>query len=523
MGNTMDPNWLVFDASMLHKPLSLEADVVIVGTGAGGGVTAEILTKAGFKVVLIEEGPLYLAKDFDMKESTAYPNLYQECANRNTKNKDIAILQGRSVGGTTTINWTTSFRTPERTIEHWAKAHETDFTVADLAPWFSLMEERLHIKPWHRPPNPNNAALARGAEKLGWRHGIISRNVKDCWDLGYCDTGCPIGAQQSMLVTTIPAALQQGATLIHHCRAKKLHWNAQQVALLECEALDQNMTTPTGTTVQVKARHYVLSCGSIGTPALLLRSNSPDPYKLVGKRTFLHPVVISVAKMPEKIEAFSGAPQSVYSDHFLWEDGVEGRLGYKLEVPPMHPVLLGTLFPAHGEKHARIMKDLPHLQTIIALSRDGFHAKSQGGDVGLYSDGSPYLDYPLNDYMWEGFRRAYLSMAEAQFASGAKWVIPLHVDASPYTSWQKARQAILELPMQSLKAIVASAHVMGGCRMGQKPERSVVNLAGQYHHLDNLSVLDGSIFPTSVGANPQLSIYAMVARNATTLAKRLKQ
>lgn len=523
MTNEMDPNWLVHDASTFDKPSSLEADVAIVGSGAGGGVTAEILSKSGLKAILIEEGPLWLTKDFDMKESTAYPNLYQECANRATKNKEICILQGRGVGGTTTINWTTSFRTPDPTLNHWAKVHGIDFTPTDLAPWFTLMEERLHIKPWESPPNQNNAALERAAKRLGWRYGVISRNVKDCLDLGYCGVGCPVGAKQSMLVTTIPSALKQGATLIHHCRAKKLHWNTRHVSLIECQALGKDTITPTGTTLQIKARHVVLSCGSIGTPALLLRSNAPDPYQLIGKRTFLHPTVTSVAKMPEKVDAFSGAPQSIYSDHFLWKDGVEGRLGYKLEVPPLHPVLVSTMFPAHGEKHAKVMRDFPFLQAIIALGRDGFHEQSSGGNVGLYGDGSPYLDYSLNDYLWEGFRRAYLSMAEAQFASGAKWVMPLHSDASPYTTWQNARKAILELPLKSLKAIIASAHVMGGCKMGKNPEHAVVDLNGKFHHLENLFILDGSIFPTSVGANPQLSIYAMVARSATHLAEMLKK
>lgn len=518
-----DPTWQIYDASTLQKSLILETDIAVIGTGAGGAIAAEILAAAGHKIVLIEEGPLWWTKDFHLQEGLTYANLYQECANRTTKNKDIAILQGRAVGGTTTINWTTSFRTPEPTLAHWKNFYDIDLTSTELAPWFSFIEQKLQIQPWQLPPNPNNAVLARGAKKLGWHYGVIRRNVKACVDLGYCGMGCPVGAKQSMLVTSIPAALSKGAILIHHCRAEKLQWNNKHIESVFCKALDASITRPTGITVQIKPKYVVLAGGSIGTPAVLLRSHVPDPNQLIGKRTFLHPVVISVARMPEKIEGFSGTPQSIYSDHFLWKDGIESRLGYKLEVPPMHPILVSTILPMHGEKHAKIMRAFPNLQATIALGRDGFHPESVGGTVGLYRDGSPYLDYPLSTYLWEGFRRAYLSMAELQFAAGANWIMPIHIYAAPYTTWSKARKAILHLPLESLKAIVASAHVMGGCCMGGSPKNSIVDLNGKYRYLENLSILDGSVFPTSLGANPQLSIFALAARNAAILAKQLRQ
>ncbi|HEY4139465.1 MAG TPA: GMC family oxidoreductase N-terminal domain-containing protein, partial [Casimicrobiaceae bacterium] len=111
--------WNVIDASTLESSRTIEADVVIVGTGAGGGVTAEILADAGFNVVLIEEGPLKSSTDFRMREAEAYPELYQESAARKTKDKAISILQGRCVGGGTTVNWTSSFRTPPATLMYW--------------------------------------------------------------------------------------------------------------------------------------------------------------------------------------------------------------------------------------------------------------------------------------------------------------------------------------------------------------------------------------------------------------------
>src|SRR6185503_9445746 len=149
--------WKAIDAARLERPLDLEADVAIVGSGAGGGVTAEILALAGLRVVILEEGPFASSSEFRMREREAYPRLYQDSAARQTDDKAITIFQGRSVGGSTTVNWTSSFRTPAATLAHWTRAHGLK-TVASgaLDPWFARMEERLSIAPWPVAPNENN-------------------------------------------------------------------------------------------------------------------------------------------------------------------------------------------------------------------------------------------------------------------------------------------------------------------------------------------------------------------------------
>ncbi|HUA09617.1 MAG TPA: GMC family oxidoreductase [Candidatus Acidoferrales bacterium] len=505
---------MIYDGTALDRDRAFEADVAIVGTGAGGGTAAEILAEKGLRVVLVEEGPLRTSRDFHMLEREAYPQLYQESAGRRTKDKGIVILQGRAVGGSTTVNWTSSFRTPAQTLQYWNEHFGLhDYTVGELAPWFEHMEKRLNVHPWDEPPNPNNAILARGARALGIPTAVIPRNVKGCHNLGYCGMGCPVDAKQSMLVTTIPAALERGAILIHNTRAQRFTLHGDRVASLECVAGARTIT--------VTARAYVAAGGAINTPALLLRSSVPDPHGLLGRRTFLHPTLISAAVMPEVVAPFAGAPQSIYSDHFLHTQALDGPIGYKLEVPPVHPVLLSTTTPGFGSSHAQLLAQLPHLQVIIALLRDGFHPESDGGNVGLRGDGSPLLDYPISPYVWEGARRALKTMAQIQFAAGATSVLPVHESAQPVTSLAQAEHLIDALPMEILRATVVSAHVMGGCGMGSDPAHSVIGTDGRFHHLENLYVFDGSTFPTSIGANPQLSIYGMVARNASRLAARL--
>ena len=484
--------------------------------------TAEALAQAGLAVIVVEEGPFAGSSDFHMREGEAYGRLYQESAARKTRDHGIAILQGRCVGGSTTVNWTSSFRAPPRTLAHWRSHHGLrSMDEATLAPWFEAMERRLAIAPVAVAPNGNNDALRRGCAALGIPTGTIARNVKGCWNLGYCGMGCPTNAKQSMLVTTIPAALDRGATLVHRARVERLVIERDRALACEARGSAGNGAAPSAHRIRLRARHFVLAAGAIGTPAILLRSRAPDPGLLLGRRTFLHPSVVSAAVMPEAVDGFQGAPQSVYSDHFL-EAALDGPAGFKLEAAPVHPVLAGITLPGFGAEHGSRMASLSHLHVVIALLRDGSHPDSPGGSVSVRSDGSPVLDYPIPAYLWEGARRAYLEMARIQFAAGARDVMPLHEAAAPARSWDEARAAIEALPMETLAARVVSAHVMGGCAMGPDPRRGVVDESGRHHQLENVSVHDASIFPTSLGANPQLTIYALAARLSAALAGALK-
>jgi choline dehydrogenase-like flavoprotein len=513
--------WKVIDGAAQDADRSMEADVVIVGSGAGGGVSAEILALAGLSVIIVEEGALKSSRDFKMREADAYPALYQESAARKTRDKGINILQGRTVGGSTTVNWTSSFRTPPETLRFWQQHYKlSTYSEEALAPWFAMMEARLRVGDWQAAPNENNDVLRRGAGKLGIQTGFIRRNVNGCWNLGYCGMGCPTNAKQSMLVSTIPSALDHGAALVTRARAERFVLRAGRVEELDCTLLDTQGVLPSGHRLRLRARHWVLSGGAINSPALLLRSNAPDPSGLLGRRTFLHPTLISAAIFPQRVDAYAGAPQTVYSDHFLHAAPIDGPLGYKLEAPPLHPVLLATTMAGFGTAHADMMRQFPHLQGMLALLRDGFHPASQGGRVLLDDDGAPVLDYPLNDPIWDGARRALLTMAEIQFAAGAGTVQVAHEAAPRYASWQEARAGIAALPYRLHATRVASAHVMGGCMMAGQG-RGVTGPDGRYQGLSNLSVHDGSLFPTSIGANPQLSIYGITARLASSLAESL--
>ena len=391
-----------------------------------------------------------------------------------------------------------------------------------MNPWFDGREERHTVSPWLTDPNLNNDILRQGCDQLGYSWKVIPRNVKGCWNLGYCGVGCPTNAKQGALTTTIPGALDHDARLFHGLRADKLVMKQDRIDHLVASAMSADTVTPSGVKVHLKARHFVVAASAIGSPGLLLRSDIPDPHNRIGRRSFIHPVNATVARMPEKVDPFYGAPQSIYSDEFNFREGVDGPAGYKLEVPPLHPAMSSGVVPGHGAEQRNNLKQLPWMQSVIALVRDGFHPDSPGGTVSLRDDGSPVLDYPVTDYLWDGLRRAFHTMAEIQFAAGAEQVRLMHLDSPWFNSWSEAKTAIDELPMELHRVRLFTAHQMGGCGMGEDPRQSVVNGFGEHHHVSNLSIHDASIFPTSIGANPQLSVYTLAARNSVHLAGKLK-
>lgn len=512
--------WQHIDAATLTHDQYFEADVVIVGTGAGGGLAAELFAQAGLSVIMLEHGALHRTADFRQQERWAYPHLYQDGAARKTKDQAIAILQGRTVGGSTTVNWTTSIRTPAETLQYWQRQFGLDFSGEhSLTPFFDRAAQRLHISQWQLPPNANNEMLRQGCLRLGWHYTVIERNVRGCADLGYCGMGCPLGAKQSMLVTTIPSALAAGATLISRVSARQLVWQGDRVHELIAVPVDAGYRPLASLQLRFRAKHYVVAGGAINSPALLMRSKVPDPSGRLGKHTFLHPSVISGALFEQPIAGHRGAPQSIYSDQFLWPK--DGSIGFKLEVPPIHPVLMATTLVGMAQPHAELMQAFNQMQVMIALLRDGFSDDAAGGQVSLDANAEPVLDYPLTDYLWRGVQQAYLAMAELQFAAGAKQVMPVHQSAGLYRNWQQAQAAIQQLPLARYQAVLASAHVMGGCNMAAKESDGVVDREGRHFQLKNLSIFDGSVLPSSLGANPQLTIFGLIWRNATLLAAEL--
>jgi choline dehydrogenase-like flavoprotein len=234
----------------------------------------------------------------------------------------------------------------------------------------------------------------------------------------------------------------------------------------------------------------------------------------VGVRTFLHPAIVSVALYDEPIEPWHGAPQSAASHHFA-DRGAD--VGSFFEAAPAYPALTAAVLPGFGAAHRAIMESIGQHAIHVAIAIDGFHDGTPGGTVKLRPSGAPVLDYPIVPALWEAFRFAQKRLAELQLAGGAKRVTTLHEPPQVLTS-PKDVATIDALAWETGRVGVFTAHQMGGAAMGDDAATSVVRSEDLRHHaLDNLYVIDGSVFPTSLGVNPQESIYGLARLMATRL------
>lgn len=506
------------DGGTLADGTTLKADVCIIGSGAGGAVTAATLAAAGYEVLVVEEGGHHTRADFKMREDINFPMLYQEAGARATKDLGVTILQGRAVGGSTVVNWTTSFRTPPNVYEHWNKQHAVgELKHDDVRPHWDAVEQRLNIQQIsYDETNRNNRLLYDGCKKLGLAVETTFRNVKRCMKSGYCGMGCPVDAKQSMLITYLPDAVDKGARVVSRCRVDKLVSDGNAIKRAECSVIGDDGYNPSGKKLVIEARRFVLSAGGIGSPAILIRSGLGGG--MVGKRTWLHPVAGVLAVYNDPIEPFYGAPQSVAS-HAHADRGE--KMGIFYEAAPLHPMMASAVVPGFGGAHRDRMKALPNTAAHIVLGIDGFDASEAGGTVSVRASGAPLLDYPRGPRVFEAIREGLRWLVRINFAVGASECV--YGDAPAPLVFKSERDVSLVDDYPVEKQSLFSAHIMGGCAMGDDAKSAVVRSKDLRHHtIENLHVVDGSVFPTSLGVNPQLSIYGLAHLAATRMAQSWK-
>jgi choline dehydrogenase-like flavoprotein len=485
-------------------------DVCVIGSGAGGAMLAAGLVEQGHSVVMLEAGSYRTRRDFDLDEGKAFVGMYQEQGARATADLSIAVMQGRTVGGTTTINWTTCFRTPKRILEHWEKVHGVEgLDEESLRPHFEAVEARLSIAPWpEERANANNRALLDGARKLGWEATPLRRNVKGCANSGYCGVGCPVDGKQGMHVTCIPDAIAGGMRLYADVEVENLEVSGGKVVAVRGAVMEPSARRKRGPKVVVRPKVVALCGGALNSPALLLRSGINGNGR-VGKRTFLHPVVGVAGLYGHRVEPWAGAPQSIGSHQFF--DRGPDKVGFFLEAAPMLPMLASTATAMIGEELQEFMGQLGNLSALLALQVDGLVAGDEGGTVSLRPGGLPKLDYPIREPLIEAFRASTKVLAQLHLAAGAVEVGSLHT--TPVRIRSEAELGRLsEAEYGAFHHAIFSAHQMGGCAMGPRGDTSVVRNDLRHHELANLYVVDGSVLPTALGVNPSQTVYTLAHR-----------
>ena len=499
----------------------ITADAVVIGTGAGGAVAAARLAEAGRDVVILEEGNLVRDDELNEREGDMTARLYAEAGMRATDDLSVILLQGSAVGGGTLVNWMITFRAPDFVLDEWADRFRiTGFSPDDMAPAFARIDEEIHAMPVPSDAHsPANRILLDGASRLGWRATEGRINARGCVRAGFCGQGCRYGAKQSADRVYLPRALAAEARLVPDARVERIEVVERDSASaaparltrrspaplkrVHVTRLDPVTRRPVGRFV-VDAPVVVLAAGAVGTPAILQRSGLGGGG--VGRFLRLHPTTEVAGDYPEEVYAAAGIPQSAVCDEFVRRD--EHGYGFWIECAPHHPALAAVAAGGFGAAHHAVMRRFRRTTNLIVLVRDGSDLEQSNGSVTVSRRGATRISYRLGKRDCANVIGGVESAARILLAAGATSVRTLH-ERGPELHSDHDVTTLRERSWGPHDLTIFSAHVNGTCRMGTDVDQSGVDSSGERHGVRGLYVVDGSIFPTGLGVNPQATIMAM--------------
>ena len=474
------------------------ADVCVIGSGAGGAVVAKELAEAGLSVIILEAGENHDSSTFGTYEPEMLRRLFWDSGLRRTRDGGIVISQGRGVGGSTVHNLCYAVRPPQALLHRWG--------VPEIWSHFEQVEQILGVTQMQETDvNRLNAVIRRGCEVMKWRGELQKHNRGACPTCGArCLFGCPVSksiqteptrtGKQSMAVTYIPMALAAGARLYSNCTAEKIH-------VKRGKTVGVSALLPSGR-LHVQSKVVVLAAGAINSPQLWLKSRLPNANRRVGTNLHLHPAVFVGGIFNETVDGHLGIPQSYYIDQFLDLKRAPDS-GYLLMPAFGSQMIVAASLPGFGRSHRELMERYRHIAALLVLLHDRTR-----GRVSINHNGAPSISYRLQRSDRQVFVEGAINAARLLFAAGATEIV------MPYTQHLRIKtETDLEIIRQRgivpNDIMLASSHPQGTLQMGEDRHKSVVKLSGESHAVKGLFVADASLFPTSVGVPPTLTIAAL--------------
>ena len=476
--------------------LEIETEICVVGSGAGGAVVAKELAEKGHQVLILEEGGYFDVQDFQIMSSYARRmHMYRDAGFFATLGAPpVLIPTGACVGGTTVINCGTCFRTPDAVLQLWKEEYGlSSLDLKKLNHVFEKVEKTIHVQPSpDRVLGKNNELVRDMLEKMGLHGMPLQRNIKDCKGSGICYMGCPTGAKQSMEQSYLPMAFEKGATLYPHCRVHKLHVKNGTVEKIEAFFIDPK-TKERKSRLWITPKKVILSCGTLNTPLVLQRSGIGWRSGQLGKNLTVHPNGKVLALFDRVINAHKGIPQGFSITDYA-KDGI------KFETISFPPWVYASNFHLPPDKHFEVMTNYHKMAVNAFLVHD-----TSVGRVMEGPDGGPLAFYMMRPEEKNKLVEGAKILGRLFFEAGAKEIYTT-LKTHPVIYSREELEKIDPDKIKRRDIECTAFHPLGTCRMGSDPHHSVVNEQMRVHDVENLWVADGSIFPTSLGVNPQITI-----------------
>ena len=482
------------DKKLTDVPESIE--VAVIGSGSGGGVAAHLLN-AKYEVGIFEKGNY--ANGETNNETFGYHNFYETYAMQQTRGYKVLLLAGSGVGGGTSINWTTSLRTPNNILNEWDSltGQNNYFNSSNFKSSMDFICQQLNVSEANNRIPQKETKLAEGLSQNDISYKIIPRNTSNdqCLESGFSTFGHSDESINSSYKTWFPEDKFNSQNVYSKTSVKHLTISNGRATHINVEK--------NGNIQQIAVDKVVLAAGSLNTPKILLNSGYRN--KHLGQHLKLHPVSGVAGKFSEEQKPWAGTMQGIYSDDNLF---MKDNYGYLLEGLPMHPSLFFPFFPNNNDNFEDFIKSYNYWSGSIVLTSD----KSSGSIIN--KNPQHLWDYNLNDFDHSNLLHGLENLVRANYLAGAEEIM---VAASPTMHWKKSSNENIEDFINKIRAIknepfrilLGSAHQMGTARINPNPEQGVVGLDGKVHGLENVYIVDASTFPRCSGVNPMISIQSM--------------
>ncbi len=502
--NMEQPRWLsqITPATEWDASETIECEVVVVGTGAGGAVVGKELADRGLAVVFVEEGEHHRRDAFTGSSLQAHFDFYR--GSITLGNAAMPIFMGRLVGGSTAINTGSCFRTPPWVLDRWCEELDSDdFSPERMRARFEKVERTLSVELADREAvGPIADIVARGCDALGWKHSLMMRNAPGCRGEGFCDFGCRTDARKSTNLSYIPPALEKGSMLFTGMRATRVLVEGGRAVGIE--GVDAN-----GRTLTVRANAVVFSGGALPTPVFLLKQGLCNSSGEVGRNLTVHPSTGFSALMDEPVMGHKHIPQGYYVEEFV-------REGILINAAQADKNFVPLLFPLTGHRLMEVVEKSDRIVSFGVMIADA----RRGGVVHVGPGGMPIVRYSMTKEDCALIHRALVVSGEILWAAGARTAYPTNIPM-PVIEDRAQWKRFTELELKASDLMLTSYHPLGSCKMGRDPKTSVVGLDHQAHDLPGFYIVDGSTVPGPLGVNPQVTIMAMATRAAEHIADAL--